>query len=303
CNPCPVGTYKDALGVGECILCDAGTANNNVGSTSPAACVQCGVNTWSSDSAAVCMDCTPNSVSPVRSTSIGDCLCNPGFIGFGGTDVKTCAPCAVGSYSHMTGMGECTLCDAGMVSGNTGSINSDVCTRCGENTWSSQGADVCTDCTLNAVSPVQSTSDDACLCSPGFHGAISGMCTPCAVGTYKAELGTGTCTSCAAGTVVNQLGATGCIPCGVNTWSAAGMQTCIDCIAESESSDQSTSVDSCLCRAGFNGTGRSTCMSCPVGTYKGDRGVGVCKPCDAGTVNDQSGASICTPCGVNTWSA
>jgi len=93
---CGKGTYSLNQ---ECIPCSAGTSSQAVGASDPATCVPCGtgayapqqssvctncvVNTFSvtpmAASVSSCLACPPHTTSGVKSDSVEDCICNPGY--------------------------------------------------------------------------------------------------------------------------------------------------------------------------------------------------------------------------------
>jgi hypothetical protein len=98
---CPTGTFSAVTPTGAqtCEKCPAGTASPTLGASSIAACIPCSTGTFSLEQASVCTDCTvntfsvtpaapsrefcmrcpTNTTSPVRSSAIEMCVCDPGF--------------------------------------------------------------------------------------------------------------------------------------------------------------------------------------------------------------------------------
>ena len=78
-----------------------------------------------------CVSCPPHSSSPLESTSLSACKCDPGFTGPNG---GPCSQCTAGTYK------------------------------------SSFGDSACDSCPLDSMSPVGSDSASDCVCSGGFQG-------------------------------------------------------------------------------------------------------------------------------------
>jgi len=98
---CPKGTFSESTSDGSqiCQKCPAGTASLNPGASSIAACIPCSAGSFSLEKAAECTDCAANTfsfiqaapapsyclrcprntTSPVHSSSVQMCICDPGF--------------------------------------------------------------------------------------------------------------------------------------------------------------------------------------------------------------------------------
>jgi hypothetical protein len=98
---CPTGTFSSVTSTGAqtCEKCPAGTASPTLGASSIAACLPCSTGSFSLEQASVCTDCTvntfsvtpaapsqtycmkcpQNTTSPVHSSAVEMCVCNPGF--------------------------------------------------------------------------------------------------------------------------------------------------------------------------------------------------------------------------------
>eukprot|EP01106_Pelomyxa_sp_JSP_P005900 TRINITY_DN1940_c0_g1_i3.p2 TRINITY_DN1940_c0_g1~~TRINITY_DN1940_c0_g1_i3.p2 ORF type:complete len:118 (-),score=40.37 TRINITY_DN1940_c0_g1_i3:12-365(-) len=109
------------------------------------------------------------------------------------------------------------------------------------------------------------TSATQCVCKCGF-GYSGGLCTACAVGSYKETVGN-----------------TACIKCSTNgiTW------------ATTATNSSCTRLD-CYCKAGYYGN-HTDCAKCKYGTYKPTDGNGVCLNCTANASTDVIGATNWTP--------
>ena len=98
---CPTGTFSSVTSTGAqtCQKCPAGTASPVLGASSIATCIPCSTGSFSLEQASVCTDCTvntfsvtpaapsqtycmkcpQNTTSPVHSSAVEMCVCNPGF--------------------------------------------------------------------------------------------------------------------------------------------------------------------------------------------------------------------------------
>ena len=194
CENCPINTYKESISDNVCSLCD-NYATSPAGSTSlsdcvcllrkirPAgsyicqcsagqspsvvdgACVNCQTDTYKdSPSDAACTSCVDYASSLAGSTSVSDCLCNPGFTKTGD---GTCTPCESGTFKQ--------------------GVSDDDCTPCPENTFSavSNIATACTACPENSISAAGSSTSKACQCKDGFSGENGGVCSMCGGGKYS----------------------------------------------------------------------------------------------------------------------
>ena len=233
-----------------------------------------------------------------------------GYFGSGGS---TCAPCPVNSYKNVSGNAAgCAACPANATSTNT---------------------------------TTGSTSSAACLCNVGYTGTGPSSCVLCAANKYKATIGNVACTSCATGGNTN--GTTGgnstasclcsagyygtsnaCVVCPKDTYKSTtqsgDVSLCLNCAPiSSTASTGATASTLCLCRAGYYGTtGNSTCLQCPVNTYKATTAsASSCTACSAtisttnGTIGGNStlscmctsgyysltGNTNCTKCPVDTY--
>jgi len=176
CENCPINTYKESISDDQCNLCSR-YATSPAGSTSSRDCVcllgkimpadsyicfcragqypglvdgvcgNCPINTYKeSPSDAACTLCVDYSTSLEGSTSVGDCLCNPGFTKTGD---GTCAPCDSGTFKP--------------------GVSDDDCTPCPVNSFSAAGSTAC-QC-KNGFSGV---SDGVCsMCSGGKYSVAT----------------------------------------------------------------------------------------------------------------------------------
>jgi hypothetical protein len=120
CLPCGVGKYKSTEGLQDCLVCPKGTVSLNTTSTSIDNCEYCQVNTYE-QAWTDCVECPLHTISPLGSTTLTDCVAQPGYYGMPG---------------H-----EGTICPAGSFC-STGIMRP---TPCPEHLFSSEGAGACQD--------------------------------------------------------------------------------------------------------------------------------------------------------------
>ncbi len=178
--------------------------------------------------------------------TIDACICDKGYFGAG----YDCAACPVGTYINVTkstgcldcpgnstslpaspGLGQC-LC----IPGFTGRAGG-PCNACPERTYKDTvGTSACTPCPANTYSNVASGTASSCICLPGSAGVPGNACPLCVPGTYQNLFGKLNCTVCPAGSMTLRNG--------------------------------SVTVDECVCRMGYEGTGNGrNCTACN-GGYK-----------------------------------
>jgi hypothetical protein len=90
-------------------------------------------------------------------------------------------------------------------------------------------------------------------CSAGNSIDSSGLCAPCAAGTYKPSSGSASCTACGAGTYTESAGASACFSCAAGTYKeSSGSGSCILCPVNTVSLNTgSFSVSDCVCALGY----------------------------------------------------
>ena len=210
CASCGQGKYKESQGDGPCTSCDAGSYSLDVGATSQSMCIPCVEGKYSVRVDRSCADCPANSVSPAASVTLSDCECASGYTGSNGT----CKACEEGTYKVYPGDDACIECARGKYSAATAQISERTCSTC----------------PANSDSPAGSGAVSDCICNAGFTGyfaardAFASVCTPCAIGKYKAVSGSTGCEACEEGTTS---------PAG-----SIGMQECLKPDASSTSDSE-----------------------------------------------------------------
>ena len=147
---CPAHSHTLAAGstsIADCV-CDAGyTAEAETGN-----CVPCGAGYLKATAGnGGCSACPEHSSSPVASTSLSSCLCDPGYTG---PDGGPCQACGGGTFKAGGGSAGCTACPA------------------------------------NSDSPPSSDDVSDCVCAAGFEGPEGGPCAMCSADATKSSLNT-----------------------------------------------------------------------------------------------------------------
>ena len=207
--------------------------------------VTIGCESTSSASLQPCTDCPEHSSSTTTANDeVGDCKCNAGSAGSGGT---------------------CSLCQAGTYS--TG-IDNPTCTSCPD---------------YSSTTSPGSVSADECLCNAGAFGS-TGSCGLCQAGTYSVGGANPTCTSCpsfstspdastdpsackcnAGYTISNEL----CVACSLNQYKdSVSNDACSTCPENSQSVEGSDEIADCQCNKGYFGPDGGPCTACHYGRYK-----------------------------------
>lgn len=256
-----------------CTACQAGTYKSTTGSQ---ACVPCTGETFSGPGAVLCTSCPQDSQIVDAATSIAACQCNKGYAVDG--EGNSCVACEVGKYKALVGDAACSDCAQGSYQDLT-------------------GASTCASCPTDSTSPSTSTNVDACDCNAGYFPQ-NGVCTACVSGTYKIAVEDKACTLCPENTYSGVSGATSSDTCqncptfsstygvtgasdGTACLCVAGYQSngvgcevcdagyyCLgssvktQCMADSTSSTQSSSISDCVCNAQYYKTQPSVCTAC-----------------------------------------
>lgn len=259
CEACATGKYKTVLGEDACELCPANTNTANTGSddkslclcnpgyigASPDACTQCAAGSFKSGLGdGTCELCEPGTFSLTAASSCTQCPAHSQS----GEGAAACV-CSAG-YHRVDGT--CQACPVGTFKAGAGD-DSTLCLPCAEGTFSNAGSTECTLCPENSVTGTTDPGDvSSCWCQAGYHYS-SGACAPCLPGSFKSTVSnTDGCTACPADSYEPDQAAAGCNGCpgGSSTYTATGQ----------------TSVDACLCTAGYEPDGDG-CKQCAAGSY------------------------------------
>jgi hypothetical protein len=227
---CSTGYYDmDGSSVDQNVACDAcpaGSTTDTLGQPGAVSCTACVAGKYSSSSQVACASCPHSSNAVAGSTSVTDCLCDPGYTGTIASVSDVCAACASGRYKASSGVAACDSCPSG--SSGTGGLEG-------------------------------STSSSACQCDPGFEFvAHSSNCDECAPGRFKdttsaadSAPSTDTCRDCNGGSVTDTLdqpGATSCTLCAEGQYTSSSEVRCANCPPNAITlQNGSTSVTDCVC--------------------------------------------------------
>lgn len=179
--------------------------------------------------------------------------CQPGYYRGEQDDITTCIGCDAGSSTN----------------GKKGQVS---CTKCLENTYSSENSGICSDCAPGTTS------------APGATSCIAG----CEPGYTIDPTDANNCIECAGDTYSDTYNSTECTPCDTGTY-----------ITISDENEKRTSKKLCLvCPPGYEGKDDGPgCNKCQAGYYKDTYSKDErCKPCDVDTFNNSEGSSYCTTC-------
>ena len=273
------------------------------------------------------MRCAADSFNEKQNaTSCTDCPLHSSHSIEGSIDETDCV-CDAGAYSISDEVVPvaCQLCAGGYFKSTPGS---EACVGCLEDQFSnSTCASTCRSCHTNSVSASLSSSQQACVCVPGFETAAEDVCVACGVGKFKATPSHGQCELCADGKFQDASAQSLCTDCLSHSQSESqrgfclcedgytssppgslvsrpschecpsqtfkdepGQQSCTACLLHFESNPASTRQSDCLCSAGYAFTGLyDACEPCQAGTYKP-------------TVGNAEDGDDCTACPANTFS-
>lgn len=253
CQPCPMATFKAAVGSGACSACAYGEYTTSAGSAECVAptCKACPADAVSAQASAglgdcyckaghygnastgaACLACPASASSPAAAVAQHACVCNQGFYGHPDQGVA-CVACPansapLASVSRARHIQNCT-CNAGYY-GMPMPYSNPACQRCPVDTYSSQpGALSRTDCT---PCPHNSTTDGltgavsrgSCLCDAGLFGNLAGggggQCEQCPAHTFsafKGALSQSFCRFCPQNAAAPGMGATSITECSCNS--------------------------------------------------------------------------------------
>jgi len=238
------------------------------------------------EAATDCLPCPAYMSSATQSVTAAACQSIPGFYTLDGNVL----PCARGSYQPDSGQVVCLVCGYG-----------DTATSYYSSVEASADSNDCIQCPPNSHIPsgLSGSQETDCVCRPG-HSLSS--CEPCPVGSFKLISGPSECQVCP-----------------VNYYSSGpGTIACSDCHTNSVSIVNSTSIEACICIAGFGAAlvndlpectqcvgGQfknlsGSCETCGVGTFAVD-GLGAgCEDCTAGKYTNAPGSASCLSCRDNS---
>jgi hypothetical protein len=191
---------------------------------------------------------------------------------------------------------------------------------CGAHAWSNGGAASLNDCYCLTGSSGNPSTGGCTLCGSGSYSAVNGSvsCITCVNGAATFESSGATrCDACNAGYYgINSVAPYSCNPCASGSYCGGGTSSPIRCGAHSWSLAGSSSMSSCYCLSGYNGTngdcsGNNVCppmiisfhcltsnkIVCPIGSYTATNGSLSCVLCSTNNATTSTnGLTTCDQC-------
>lgn len=299
CTACAPGKFQNATARSFCDFCEAGQYTNV---TESYVCNDCASGYFSATGATECRICpagfacesgTLEACLPGRYSEEGggSCVvCEPGYRCPGGSDRTACAP---GSSQSANGSDSCNLCAAGSFQNASGMLH---CLGCPEGHF----------CPPGASSPLP-CGGEALFCPANASGV-----TTVGLGNYSTPLdapvelrsGQAVCPSghqCAGGSLS---------PCAASSFAPRGSTVCTPCARCQPGRYETTTCAS-------DGSGDTTCGTCPSGRYQNSSGASACLPCPRGFAceegsvtplaclpgqyQDEEAASLCKVCSAGRY--
>lgn len=208
------------------VRCPAGTYGSQPGLAASSACTPCQAGKYSGAGWTACLDCLPGTYQDEAGmSSCNECL--PGY-GRYNPNIIYCHRCPAGTYQPQRSAGSCKKCQPGTYNTHIGVT---ACTDCNLTTFNDRfGQTACRQCWAGSVAPF--TGYSTCyLCPPGFRGIEGNLiiCEICDFDEYQDEF----------------------------------MQmTCKKCPPLRTSRQNTTTIDGCVCRAGYYEV-KGECEPCP----------------------------------------
>ncbi len=240
-NLCPSNTLSPTLSASQnqCLCAPGYFGNGSRAGTSP--CPICTSGSFCpGGNGDLIVQCPVNFTSPPGSSTVGECVCQPGYRYTDNTSSPKCELCVSGELcfnglasacpaNSLAPPGSFATTDCVCVPGFVGA-NGGVCVQCPAN-YVCTGGNAQIRCTANAVSPVQSINSSACYCDRGYQGVNNATCTACPP----------------------------------NTWCWTGILN--QCPPNTSSPTLSNYIKNCTCNPGFAGPNGTACSPCSGGTY------------------------------------
>ena len=361
CSPCEAGTYKDATDASECTACPTNAVSAE-GSTAMSSCecpagfsgdagagqgcVLCEAGTYKDViGSAECTACPLNAVSSYGSTELRSCLCLSGYGSVSGPGVE-CVACDADTFKPFDGQEACLSCPANAASADGGkscgcglghvfdhNIPSLTCSGscpCTPSVWESsglisvslgdtQGMQSCT-WTFSGAKPrvsitslqmqsmtmsvqVDECADAECASSktitPSKSIYQSGWEYQSAAAHLRVRFEFYLYYSSSSGSLGAEWSTSNklpeCSPCEAGTYKdATDASECTTCPMKAVSAEGSTALSSCECPAGYTGDAGAGqgCVLCEAGTYKDVSGSGTCTLCPSNTVSSSGSTGL-----------
>jgi hypothetical protein len=216
--------------------------------------------------------CPPHSNSSALSSSLDQCLCNPGYFGDASISATLCQFCKDDHFCPGRGANLSYVCPNGKYS-LPGSDDEGDC-----------------NCPTNAVSQQKASQVMQCVCSPGYYRvynytALLGgwQCALCKPGEYCYDNLNATCpphsvSLAVAGALLDCFCTPGyknasaqtalelCVECPANSY-CTGKGAVSACVTHAISPTQSRDASKCYCDQGWKGLNNSACVACDTPTF------------------------------------
>lgn len=275
CEACPPNTYYENF---ACVSCPAHASSSGNTSTqltdcvcaagrllnvTSAKCEKCPADTLQVGES--CVSCGAHAHSPPGSFEQDHCVCEACKSKIWNND-------CVGECASATT--NCSACEPGKFKASySGPGNADICLECEQGKYQNYFSEIeCWQCPEHSYHTLTGqASVDSCLCNAGYHlDAVSDVCVACEPGKFKASLAD----------------ETSCTFCTVHTFADTPASTaCLSCVNHSTHTDADKTVDigssdplQCVCEPGKQLI-NTTCVDCPVGSYKSTIGNDACHLC------------------------
>ena len=326
CTNKPANTYYTNTATSNTCqwACNSGYYLNTI---TNASCISCPANSYCNGNQQTLCPTTTYSFPLAGDSS--QCLCKPGYYGFGGT--SQCASCVANTYCPGNNTNLSQACPGNSSSPpasnlitqcqcNPGyqGVNGSTCSLCPSNTLCVSGT--LSNCNANAQS--NPGSYVKCTCVPGYYSLISGgsclscpansVCTgdtsiaACTTNAYSPQFSS-TYTACVCGSGYVGMANATCTACQTGAWCAAGTPN--TCTPGSNSPAYSSTSNNCSCNAGYYGPNGGPCLICTPGYFSASPGQPACSSCPVynsvfGSFTPAYGTTSCSAtrvCGAGFW--
>ena len=252
CDPCPLGHYCDAPGLGEGIPCPRGTRMPAIGARSLDSCLPCGAGRFQNLAGQTeCSPCLAGSFTEEDKANACTACPNGGFCPDAGASSRLVfQPCPAGTYNEVTGAtsnASCVACAPGKANPVPGSTSASACRACLPGGWASKnGMAVCDLCPEGKFTS-SSGSTECEPCTPGYScvkGASAPL--PCAGGTYSTATNLKSAAECTAADpgFFATTGSTSQTPCRKGSYTDATIGVKAECRVPTEVASKSTAAQS-----------------------------------------------------------
>ncbi|KAL3926142.1 MAG: hypothetical protein SGPRY_003439, partial [Prymnesium sp.] len=294
---CAPGTYNDKQKQQVCQRCEAGTFQDEEGTTTCKACAQ---GSFCPRGASVPLPCPEGRFSSAINLTEGqECTeTDPGY--FAPTGSVKPIPCAPGTFAPTKRTARCEACEPGTYQNDTAATG---CRTCPDGSYCMEGSSAPLPCpggTTQTPGVTMTRADDCTVCSEGtFCPVGSASPTKCSAGTFSDKLRQEVCTPCAAGTYQDEEGATACMACEQGSFCPHGASAALRCEAGtySDATDLASAEECTETSPGyFAPTGSIVPTPCAPGSFSNTPKAVVCTPCEPGTFQPSSSAKECNEC-------